>query len=139
MRLVRFVPLLVLPGLFGCGDDPFSVEDALGIWDLREFNGLAITGLSPTGVWIREDGGSDSTLTAIQSISLEFAAASACLWTVDDGIQGAVTDDDCEYAISPDGDITLSVGGQALHGTAEVAAMALQDDDTNELAFEKRT
>jgi hypothetical protein len=133
--------MLLLVGLvvLGCGDHPFSVEDALGIWDLRQVNGLAISGTAPTGVWIRENGGSDSTVVVLEWITLEFAADStSCLWTFDDGIQGAVTEDDCAYAISQDGDISVDVGDRALHGTAEGAVMTLRDDDTNEMAFEKR-
>ena len=139
MRRISLMLLVVGLVLIGCGDDPFSVQDALGVWDLRQINGRAISGAAPTGVWIREAGGSDSTLIVLESITLEFAADStSCLWTFDDGIQGAVTDDDCAYGISQDGDISVDVEDRALQGTAEGAAMTLRDDDTNEFAFEKR-
>jgi hypothetical protein len=140
MRCLRITFLLIGPIVLGCGDDPFGVEDALGMWDLRQVNGLAISGTAPAGVWIRENGGNDSTLIVLESITLEFAADStSCLWTFDDGIQGAVIEDDCAYAISQDGDISVDVGDQALQGTAEGIAMTLRDDATNELVFEKRT
>ena len=133
--------MLVLAGpvLLGCGDDPFSVQDALGVWDLRQINGREVSGTAPMGVWIRESGGSDSTLVVIESITLEFAAASACSWTLDDGFSGEVTEDDCEYAIGPDGDITASLAGATLEGTAAAGVMTLRDEDTNEWEFEKRT
>jgi hypothetical protein len=115
------------------------VADALGIWDLLEFNGREITGTAPTGVWIRENGGSDSTLTTVQTITLEFAADSTCVWTYDDGIQGTETEDDCAYAVAPDGAITVDVADQVLGGTAETGVMTLRDDATNELVFQKRT
>jgi len=139
MRLIRFIPLLVGAVVLGCGDDPFGVQDALGLWDLQQINGLEISGTSPTGVWIRESGGSDSTLVPIESITLEFAAASACSWTFDDGIQGAVTEDDCQYGISKDGDITVTVGNTAYQGAAAGATITLRDVHTNELEFGKRT
>jgi hypothetical protein len=139
MRRTRFVLLLVV-GLIvpGCGDDPFGVEDALGVWDLRQFNGLAISGTAPTGVWIREDGGADSSLVPVESIVLEFAAASACVWTFDDGIQGAVTDDDCRYGITDDGAVSVTISGTLLEGTGKGPIMTLRDEATNELRFEKR-
>lgn len=139
--LTRLVPLLLLlvgPAVLGCGDDPFSVQDALGVWDLRQINGLEFSGTAPKGVWIRESGGSDSTLVVIESITLEFAAASACSWTVDDGINAAVTEDDCQYAIGQDGDITVGLAGATLEGTAAAGVMTLRDDDTNEWEFGKR-
>jgi hypothetical protein len=136
------VPLIMLAlvGLTapGCGSDPFAVEDALGTWDLRELNGFDISGSAPTGVWIREDGGSDSSLVAVESIVLEFAAASACVWTFDDGIQGAMAEDDCQYDVAADGAISVTVAGTALAGTGEAAEMVLRDDATNQLRFAKR-
>lgn len=141
-RVRRGIPpvVLVLVGLTapGCGDDPFAVGDALGTWDLRELNGFAISGTAPTGVWIRDDGGSDSNLVALESIVLEFAAASACVWTFDDGIQGAMAEDDCEYDVAADGAISVTVAGTALAGTGEGAQMLLRDDATNQLTFAKR-
>lgn len=139
MRRVALMLLVVGPVLTGCGDDPFSVQDALGVWDLRHFNGLAISGTAPTGVWIREAGGTDSTVVVVESITLQFAADSTCQWTFDDGIQGAVTEGDCAYAISQDGEIAVDVGDAPLEGTAEGTIMTLRDGDTNEMSFEKRT
>jgi hypothetical protein len=139
MRPTQLVlPLLVGALLPGCGH-PFRVEDALGAWDVREINGAAVSGTAPTGVWIRENGGSDSSVVAIESIVLEFAADSACAWTFDDGIQGAVVDDDCTYGISNDGDITVTLETTTLQGTASGSTMSLQDDATNGFEFEKRT
>ena len=131
--------LLVGPVVLGCGTDPFRMQDALGIWDLRQINGREISGTSPTGVWIRENGGSDSTVVVIKSIRLEFAADSACAWTHDDGIQGAVTENDCQYAISNRGNITLTMAGRTLDGTAAGATMTLRDDATNQMEFRKGT
>jgi hypothetical protein len=140
MRCVRLLALLVGAVLPGCGGDPFGVEDAIGVWEVRSINGLELTGTAPVGVWIRESGGSDSTIVAIQSILLEFASDStSCVWQTYDGIHGAETEDDCAYSISPDGDIAVDVGGRALEGTAEGQVMTLRDDATNEHVFEKRT
>jgi hypothetical protein len=139
MRFLQFMLLLIGPVLVGCGDDPFSVQDALGVWDLQEINGLEISGTAPMGVWIREGGGTDSTLVVIESVTLAFAAASACSWTLDDGIHGEVTEDDCQYAISEDGDITVTVAGTTHEGTATGTTMTLRDDATNEWVLAKRT
>lgn len=124
--------------LAGCGDAPFGVEDALGTWDLRQFNDLAISGTGPTGVWVRENGGADSSLVVVESIVLEFRAAAACVWTFDDGIQGAETEDDCEYLIAGDGAVSVTVGGTSLEGMGERTVLTLGDDATNTLIFLKR-
>jgi len=139
MRVLRLVPLLAaVLAQPGCGDDPFGVEDALGTWDLRELNGLAISGTAPTGVWIREEGG-DSSLVVVESIVLEFRAAAACVWTFDDGIQGAETEDDCTFAVAADGGVSVSVGGTPFEGNGEGIVMTLRDDATNRLIFLKRS
>jgi len=139
MRRARQALLLVVGAMLaGCGDDPFGVEDALGTWDLRQVNDLAISGMTPAGVWIRENGGADSSLVVVESIVLEFQAAAACVWTFDDGIQGAETEDDCGYSIAADGSVSVTVGGTSLQGTGEGTIMTLRDDATNELVFAKR-
>lgn len=138
MRCLWITLLLVGPVVLGCGSDPFSIEDALGTWDVREINGSAVSGSAPTGVWIRENGGTDSSVVLVESIILALAADSTCQWTFDDGIQGAVTEDDCAYAVSPDGEITVDVADKALEGTGEGVTMTLLDTATNEWVFEKR-
>ena len=139
MRRTRLAVLLAtVLALPACGENPFSVEDALGTWDLRQFNAMTISGTAPTGVWIRENGGSDSSLVVVESIVLEFRAAAACIWTFDDGIQGAQTEDDCQYAVAKNGDVSVTVAGTALGGTGEATVMTLEDDATNSLVFAKR-
>jgi hypothetical protein len=139
VRRISLVLVLGGPLLIGCGDDPFGPQDAVGVWDLEQFNGVAISGTSPTGVWIRGGGGSDSVLAVVESITLEFLEASACTWTFDDGIQGAVTEDDCQYAVSADGELSMSVGERSYQGLPTRVTMTLTDDDTNQLGFRKRT
>lgn len=143
MRLTRLTALVVAALAAACGDDPFSVEDALGVWELRGFNGIAVDGNRPTGVWLRESGGSDSTLTVLQSLSIEFSSGSVCSWTFDDGISTSVTQDDCEYAVAPDGVVSLDLLGlldadRSLTGTAEADSMSLADMDANLLQLRKR-
>jgi len=139
MRRARQVLLLAAgTALAGCGDDPFGVEDALGTWDLRQVNDLAISGMAPVGVWMRENGGADSSLVVVESIVLEFQAAATCVWTFDDGIQGAETEDDCAYVIAADGSVSVTVGGMSFRGSGEGTVMTLRDDATNELVFAKR-
>jgi hypothetical protein len=139
---MRRIGMILLLGLVppGCGGDSFGVEDAWGIWDLVELNGLEVLGTAPRGIWIRENGGSDSTLTSVQVITLEFAADStSCLWEYDDGIQGAETEDDCSYTVSADGDIAVDVADRVLEGRGEGYSMTLRDEATNEFVFQKRT
>lgn len=137
MRLVTLAMVLVAPLLTGCGDDPFGVQDAIGLWDAREINGLTISGTTPTGVWIREVGG-DSSLVVIGRLTVEFAAASACVWTVADGIHGEEMDDNCQYGIASDGGISITVSDRAWAGAAEGTVMTLRDQAANALTLEKR-
>ena len=137
MRCLRITLLLVGPVVLGCGD-PFSIEDALGTWDVRDINGSAVSGTAPAGVWIRENGGTDSSVVVVKSVTLAFAADSTCQWTFEDGIQAPVTEDDCAYSVWSDGGITVDLADEPLEGTGEGVTMTLRDTATNEWVFEKR-
>ena len=142
MRLLRSGPLMLAILLLGCGDDPFTVDDALGVWDLRQLNATELSGDTPRGVTVRDAGGSDSTVTVLRSLRLTFSPGSRCSWTVDDGLSGPVTQDDCGYAVAPDGTVTLEFvnlfgADRSVTGTARAGILTLTDQDTNVFAFHR--
>lgn len=143
MRPLRLVWLVMGLNAAACGDDPFSVEAAVGVWDLQALNGTPIPGDRPTGVVIRNGGGTDSTVTALQSLVVQFATGAACSWTVDDGFSGATTQSDCEYAVSQSGTLSLDLVGffgsdRGVSGTGGRGELMLTDQDTNEYRLRKR-
>lgn len=143
MRVIWFVPVLAAALAAGCGDDPFTIQDALGVWDLEALNGAVVPGDRPTGVWVRGPGGGDSTSVVLESLSVTFAAGSACSWTFDDGISGSTTQTDCQYAVTSDGAVSfvfvdLFGADRAVTGTGERDVLTLGDQDTNVFELRKR-
>jgi hypothetical protein len=114
------------------------------VWDLQQLNGSPVTGEAPTGVPVRRAGGSDSTVTVLQSFSITFSSGSACSWTFDDGLSSPVTQDQCEYTVAADGTVSLDLVGlfdavRSVTGTAERDLMTLADQDTNVFELRKRS
>jgi hypothetical protein len=143
MRLTLLPPLLLLAPLLGCGADPFTVEDAVGVWDLQRFNGREVPGDRPVGVPVRANGGADSTVTVLGAFSLEFLSGSGCSWTFYDGISSTITQDDCEYAVDADGVVSLDLVGlfgalRSVSGTGKDGILTLTDQDTNVFELGKR-
>ena len=143
MRRIRPGLLLLAALAAGC-NDPFTVEDAVGAWDLERLNATEITGTTPKGVTVRSDGGSDSTVTVLRSFRLTFGAGSTCSWTLDDGISGPVTQNDCEYAVASDGTVSLELvdlfgADRSVTGTGRAGVLTLTDQDGNLYELRKAT
>lgn len=131
----KLLATVVLAGILATAcSDSFSVEDALGIWDVQRINGRTV----PGDVWMRDDG--DSAQVSIEAFYFEFLAAPDCSYTIQAEGQAPSTNDDCTYGVTESGDITMTVNDLvSITGSADGNDLTLTDDDTNVFVLRKRT
>jgi hypothetical protein len=128
MRTRTAIGAVALAGVLAAAcSDVFSVEDALGLWEVEEINGSAVPGT----VWIRGSSG-DSAQVTLEDFYWEFLDAPECSYTIDVPDGPPFTNDACVYAVGEDGDLSITLGGEfSLTGVADGNGMALQDEDGN--------
>jgi hypothetical protein len=122
------IATVVLAGVLAAAcSDAFSVEDVVGTWDVVAINGSDV----PGDAWIRAEDG-DSTEIPFDDFYFRFLAASDCSITMVIAGIGAVTTDECEYAITAQGDVSITVGGDyVIDGSVDGTAMTLTDEEAN--------
>jgi hypothetical protein len=135
MLMRRSMAGVVLTGVLAaaCGDDPFAVEDALGVWDAEEVNGQAL----PGDIWLYESG--DSVEIALEAVEIQFLAAPDCVFGA--RAQGYTPQvlDGCTYVVGEDGGISMNAEELEFSGSSDGDAMTLTDEEGNVYALRKRS
>lgn len=128
MRTRTAVAGVVLAGVLAAAcSDVFSVEDALGLWEVEEINGSAVPGT----VWVLMSSG-DSVEITLEDFYWEFLDAPDCAYTIDGPGEPPFTNDACVYAVDDEGEISITLNGDfTLTGVADGNGMALLDEDGN--------
>jgi hypothetical protein len=128
MRIRTAIATVMLAGgLAAACSDSFSEEDVVGTWDVVTINGSAV----PGNAWIRAEDG-DSTEIPFDDFYFRFLAASDCSITMVIAGFGAVTAGQCEYAVTTDGSVSITVGGDyVIDGSVDGTEMTLTDEEAN--------
>jgi hypothetical protein len=129
------VGIAMLGGVVVACSDAFGVEDALGIWDVRAFNGRPV----PGDVWVRVPE-ADSVELDLEEFWIEFMASGACGYATQLEGEAPFETDDCTYTVTEDGAVALTLLDDfTLAGSGDGTAMTLTDEEGNVLELRKRS